>query len=187
MPDVSNLSDDQKRQLEDEQRRRAFRSGPHYVRWQRLERIQQARFKRSVDDNKVFFDFLRMVLTTGLLIGLITFLFKSSPPDVNGGSSFPFVVVPLCFLTIIAGTATWIAMRRFLALVATSVAIHQMWPFKVRRRADAWIYSAMWAVQIFFFVSIVGLGWLVAEQTSSRAKSTDIPTINKPPQGATSP
>jgi hypothetical protein len=166
---MDSLSDEERKKRAEEERRRAFLSSRDYARWSKLERIQQARFKRSIEDNKALFDFLRMVLTTSLLLGLVAFVFKSAPMNTEGEAIFPVLVIPLIALALIALVATWNAGTRFLALMVTQFAISNLWAFKTRRGSTTVsLYVSIWAIQLFYSVSIIYLAWLIADQASLR-------------------
>jgi hypothetical protein len=176
---------EEREKLERDELERQFRCGPHYPRWKRLERRQKARFKRSVDDSKHFFDFIRMVLTTALLFGLVGFVFSNTAGRLDDTVEFSLLAIPLIALAIMSAIMTWASMSHFLALTATQFAVAWLWPFKSRSRGETTLtYLGITVVQAFFLASLFYAGWLVAQQASQRT-SPNLSTIR--PSSETKP
>lgn len=167
--DNQSLTEEQRRQRERDDKHRAYLASADYSKWSRLERRQHTAFKSTVDGSKPFFDFLRMVLTTSLLVGIVGFAFARSPLDENGDHLFPVWAIPMMFLAALSIGSTWSASSRFIKLFATRFAIKNSFGYKVKRgHANVLLYLLLWSVQLFLFASVAQLGWVVAKQAVLR-------------------
>lgn len=71
------IGDDQRRELEHRiarLERRLYEAGPDHRRWMRLHRMVEPQFTASVDAQKPVFEFVRMILTTSLVVAVTVFV-----------------------------------------------------------------------------------------------------------------
>lgn len=77
---------DKRRKLESQiatLQRRLYEAGPHHARWLRLQKRVEPRFVATVDGWKPLFEFVRMILTSSVVVAVTILVAYRAPTDTD--------------------------------------------------------------------------------------------------------
>jgi hypothetical protein len=111
-------------------------------------------------------EFLNAILQMGLSFGLFGLLLVNGPLDIEGQRGGPWWALPVGAIALLSVAAAWTPTRNFFVLIATNIAMSNLWSFKRLHRFTIPISIVANLAQVVFFSFIVTTILAVAEQSS---------------------